>query len=464
MANEVEAERVEFAALHSILLDNSKENVNEGEWSILAIDHFASNHSMTQVSFQADKRVWNESTSERSVPCIYVSIRLARRPHHYLLTLVLPVLLFSVVALCSAFLPTSSHSRLTLLAAVLLGLVFMFVFVFAASGRVGQGSGSGGALGASRYMSTPLGRYLLGALLLTVFHLIGSVFVVLCGERGLTAATTHRTAASARGQAHNDAARGRGDRPPRLVRVLLVHPPNLVYMLVSRVFAAFLCRCCRVHLKQSRLRGGRETNPVSGTATHPMAEPNPIAWNRSSAERALGSNANTSRWYSGSSPRQQIDRRVRELMLIEGAEGHAARRHRLAKSESVPVEPMAQDELLLHHGGGGGSSSRLGQSPFAGRERLLEEGNELRSGERADISRAAGRVGTGGTRADDGTRGVRCGTGEDSGNWSAVARNLNAIVAIMYLGGNLYVLYALVFCGYLWVIASKETGSVKSGF
>ena len=144
---------------------------------------------------------------------------------------------------------------------------------------------------------------------------------------------------------------------------------------------------------------------MSGTATHPMAESNPIAWNRSSAERALGSTANASRWYSGSSPRLQIDRHVRELMLVEGAEGHAARRHRLAKSKSVPAEPMAQDELLFLHGGGGGSSSLLGQSPFAGRERLLEEGHELRSGERADVSRAAGRVGTGGTHVDDGTRG-----------------------------------------------------------
>ena len=86
MANKMEAERVEFEAQHSILLDNSKEDAKEGEWTIFAIDHFASNHSMTQVSFQADKRVWNESTSERSVPCIYVSIRLARRSHHYLLT------------------------------------------------------------------------------------------------------------------------------------------------------------------------------------------------------------------------------------------------------------------------------------------------------------------------------------------------------------------------------------------
>ena len=59
---------------------------------------------------------------------------------------------------------------------------------------------------------------------------------------------------------------------------------------------------------------------------------------------------------------------------------------------------------------------------------------------------------------------MRCGTGEDSGDWSVVARNLNAIVAIMYLGGNFYVLHALLFCGYLWVIASTETGAIMSGF
>lgn len=303
---------------------------------------------------------------------------------------------------------------------------------------------------------------MLGALLLGAFHVVGAVLVLLCGERSRTSGVTQRPPSAVTATGHTQSRHGaaRDGRPPRVARVLLVQTPHLVYRLVSRVLYLCLCRCCRVHRKQPRTHsaGARETNPVSGTATHPVAEPNPISWNRSAIERGLGSSGvSSSKWFASStSPRPPVDPRVRELMLIESSEGHAARRHRLLKTESVPVETMEPDELLLMHRRGGGSPSRLRQgSNFSVRERLLEEGRELRSSER-DVSRAVARVGSGGTGPAGRAHGERCVTGEFSGEWSALARNLNVLLAALYVVGNLYALHKLVICGYLWAVAGRK--------